>query len=202
MPEGFFQKSPSKIEKVQPGTEKKNNCPELDIKVLEQMLSDNEAFVNAEMLLRKYHLLRVQQVEEERFYNDVSRSIQKLIDSGSNACDYLVVKSELDYLQDKRTAAMLQRIPEIVDNQFQQGNIKSKKAIFTMGMSHLNKILQYLDENRIRIYSPLLAYNKGKDYIEDLNLKKENFAVFVILPQTLLDDPKILEMSGLDKIKF
>jgi hypothetical protein len=146
--------------------------------------------------------LRVQQVEDREFYNDVNRRIQKLTHSKNSACDDWIIKSELDYLQERRIAEMLQRIPEIVDDQFRIGNIKSKKAMLTIGISHLNKIIQYLDENRIRIYSPLLTSTKGKDYIANLNLKKENFSVSIILPRTLLEDPKILEMNRLDKIKF
>src|SRR4030067_2487842 len=166
------------------------------------MLSHNETFINAEMLLKKHHLLRVKQVELESIYNNVNQSLQKLINNGGKACDYPAVKSELDYLQERRTAAMLQKIPEIVEDQFRLGNINSKKAIFTIGMSHLHKIIRCLDENRIRIYSSLPANDKSKDYIADLNLKRGNFAVFVILPKTLLDNPKVLEMNRLDKIKF
>jgi len=200
LPEGFFLRKPSGIEKVKPEAEKKGSCPELDMKALERILSDNHTFINAEMLMKKYHSLILQQVEEEKFYNEVSLAIQKLINSRSSTCDYLTSKSELDYLQERRVAVMLQKIPKIVEDEFQQGNIRSKKAIFTIGMFHLHKIIQYLSENRIRIPFPLLALNKGEDYIAELNLQKENFGVSIILPRTLLDDPKVLEMNRLDKI--
>lgn len=202
LPEGFFQKNPPKIEKIQLGAEKKSNCPDLDLQALERMLSPTETFVNAEMLLKKYHLVKVKQVEVESFYHHVNQNLQKLVQNGGDTCDYLSIKSELDYLQARRTAAMLQKIPEIVDGEFYLGNINSKKAIFTIGMSHLPRIIRYLDENRIRIFSPLPANDKSKDYFSDLNLKRDNFGVFIILPKTLLDNPKVLEMNGLDKTKF
>ena len=95
---------------------------------------------------------------------------------------------------------MLQRIPEIIQAEFREGNIQARKAIFTIGLSHLPRIIRYLEENRVRIYSPLLAVDKKQDYTADLNLKKENFGVSVLLPQALAGDRKTLKMTGLDYI--
>jgi hypothetical protein len=95
---------------------------------------------------------------------------------------------------------MLQKIPEIIQVEFQEGNIKAKKAIFTIGLSHLPKIIRYLKENRIRIFSSLLAMDQKEDYAADLNLKKENFGVSIILPQTLARDRKTLQMTGVEEI--
>jgi hypothetical protein len=142
----------------------------------------------------------MKQVEDKNFYRAVGSCIQRLVNSGNNACDYLRVKSELDYLQERRTAAMLQRIPEIVDAEFQRGNIRAKKAIFTIGLSHLPSIIKYMDENLIRIYSPLLSPNKNEDYVALPNLRKENFGVSILIPKTLAGDQKILRANKLDKI--
>jgi hypothetical protein len=202
LPEGFFLKKPTKIEKIQSEVEKKSVCPKLDIKALEGMLSKNDTFVNAELLLKTYHSLRLKQVEDESLYGDVYREIQKLVNSGSNACDSLAIKAELDYLQERRTAAMLQKIPGLVGDEFQQGHIRSRKAIFTVGMSHLYKILEYLNEKRIRISSPLAGNPKDQDYIAELSLQREKFGIFVILPRTLADDSQVLKMNRLDKVPF
>ncbi|RPJ06696.1 MAG: hypothetical protein EHM36_06670 [Deltaproteobacteria bacterium] len=95
---------------------------------------------------------------------------------------------------------MLQRIPGIVEEEFRQGSIGAPRVIFTIGVSHLNRIIQSLNEGKIRIYAPLTASNKRGDYIADLNLSKENFGVSVIIPKTLANDQKVLVMTGLDKI--
>jgi hypothetical protein len=95
---------------------------------------------------------------------------------------------------------MLQRIPEIVDHEFQLGTIKSRKAILTVGMYHLHEIIAYLNENKITIHAPLPASGKTKDYYSDLNLLKEHFGISVILPKTLADDQKTLEMNKLDQV--
>jgi hypothetical protein len=122
------------------------------------------------------------------------------LNSSRKSSDSLLLESEADYLQQRRTAAMLQKIPEIIDKEFRQRNIKSRKAIFTIGLYHLHYIIRYLNENRIKIDAPLSASNKRKDYVTELTLHKENFGVSVIIPRTLADDPKILEINELDKI--
>lgn len=197
LPEGFFKKKSQAARKVSETAEKNGAHPaQWDIKALEEKLSDNTSFINAEMLLMRNYHLRTQQVEDPKWYDAVARFVRKLV-SSNNSSDYYLVKSELDYLQERRTAAMLQEIPGIIDAEYQQGSIKGKKAFFTIGMSHLHKIIKYLDENKIRIYSPLVGSNKNGDYVADLNLLRENFGVFIIIPRTLADDQKILEINQL-----
>jgi hypothetical protein len=95
---------------------------------------------------------------------------------------------------------MLQRIPEIIQTEFQQGNIKARRAIFTIGLSHLPRIIRTLEENKVRIYSPILGMGKPEVYTADLNLGKENFGVSILLPQALAGDPKALKINGLDEM--
>jgi NAD(P)H-nitrite reductase large subunit len=110
------------------------------------------------------------------------------------------VNSELEYLQERRTAAMLQKIPEIVNDEFQQGDIRSRKAIFTVGLYHIHEIIRFLNENKIIIHAPESASTGMKDYATELNLQKENFGVSIILPKTLTGDQKILEINKLNEI--
>jgi hypothetical protein len=202
LPEGFFASDRVKIEKKNSkASERKSHCTELlDSKVLEEKLSDNKAYVNAEMLLRENHPLRLRQVEDKGLYDAVRNNLLKLTSCRDDSSDYSLLKSELEYLQEKRTAGMIQKIPKIVNDEFREGNIKNRKAIFTVGMFHLHKIITYLRETRIRIHAPLSASNKNEDYFAELSLQKENFGVSVILPRTLADDQKILEINRLDKI--
>ena len=200
LPEGFFKNTPTKIEKknitVQ---ERERSCPSLDMEVLEEKFSDNQTYINAEMLLKENHPLRLQQVENKGLYEAVQNGLIKLVNCREDTSHYLRLKSELDYLQERRTAAMLQKIPEIVNSEYRQGNIKSRKAIFTIGLSHLYRIIQYMNEDAIRIDVPLSASNGNKDYIAELTLQKENFGVSVIIPRTLAVDQKILKITGLDR---
>jgi hypothetical protein len=152
------------------------------------------------MLLIRDHSLRVQQIEEKGLYDAVGNGISKLVNSGKDSCNYTVQKSELDHLQERRIAAILQKIPERIDEEFRQGNIRERKALFTIGMSHLPRIIKYLNEKRITIYAPLLASNKTDDYLAELDLSKGNFGVLILIPRTLADDQEILKLNGLDKI--
>ena len=144
--------------------------------------------------------MRLRQVEDDKSYWAVRDGIMKLVGNGRGSCDFVSAKSELDYLQEKRTAAMLQRIPGIVDDEFQRGNIQARRAIFTIGLSHLSKIIQYVNEHKIRIYPPLGSPDKSDGYVAELNLQKERFGISIIIPKTLADDQKILTMNGLDNI--
>ncbi len=201
-PEGFFAAPPTRTGKEQRrASDEKLSCPEsIDLKTLEEKLSDNRSFVNAELLLKGNFPLRLRQAEDLNFHRAVGEFIRKLVNCGNDKSEYLRVKSQLDYLQERRTAAMLQRIPEIVQAEFQQGNIKARKAIFTIGLSHLPRIIRYLEENKVRIYSPILGVDKKEEYIADLNLKKDNFGVSILLPQTLAGDRKTLKINDLDKM--
>ena len=201
LPEGFFRSTPTKIEKknitVQEG---EKSCPSLDMEVLEEKFSDNQSYINAEMLLTANHPLRLQQVEDKGLYEAVQNGLLNLINCREDTPQFSGLKSELDYLQERRTAAMLQKIPDIVDSEYRQGNIRSRKAIFTIGLSHLYKIIQYMNEDEIKIYAPLSASNGDKDYMAKLTLQKGNFGVTVIIPSTLAADQTILKINKLDRI--
>jgi len=199
LPEGFFKSTSTKIEKKNINVERENSCASYDMKALEKKLSNNKVYVNAEMLLKETHPMRLRQIEDKSLYDAVRVNILKLVSQGS-ACDYSAVNSELEYLQERRTAAMLQKVPEIINDEFQQGNIKSRKAIFTVGLYHIHEIVRFLDENRIIIQAPKPASTGMKDYAAELNLRKENFGVSIILPKTLTEDQKILEINKLNEI--
>ncbi len=200
LPEGFFKSPPTRNEKKNIRvSQKMSSCASMDTNTLEKRLSDNAVYVNAEMLLKETHPLRLAQIEDKELYDAVRTSIVKLA-SRDDTSDHASLTANLDYLQEKRSAAMLQKIPEVVDAEFKQGNIKSKTAIFTVGLFHLHEIIRYLNQNRIIIHAPPSAPNPTHDVNSELNLSKENFGVSVIIPRTLASDPKTLEMNQLSEI--
>ena len=201
LPEGFFKSRLAKNEKenINP-PEKENGCASMDMEALEKRLSDDKIYLNAEMILRENHSLRLRQIEDENLYRAVRNHLLMLTRCKDDSADYSRLKSEIETLQEKRTAAMLQKIPQIVDDEFRQGNIKNRKAIFTIGMFHLHNVITYLTEKRIKIRGSLSASDgNGGDTVE-LNLQKENFGASVIIPRTLASDQKILEINELDEI--
>jgi hypothetical protein len=168
--------------------------------MLEERLSDNKTFVNAEMLLNEHHPLRIRQVEDKGFYDAVRDGLLKLVSCREGVPYYTTLKSDLDYLQERRTAAILQNIPGVVEAEFQKGNIKSRRAILTIGMSHLHTIIRYQNEKRIKIVASLTASNGKEDYLSELSLLKQNYGISVILPRTLMDDQNVLKINKLDKV--
>jgi len=200
LPEGFFKNPSAPIGKLNV-PDSTGSCADLpDLKALEAKLSDDQTYVNAEMLLKEDHSLRVRQVEDLPLYREVRDGLLKLVSGGGKGCDPEASIAALDYLQAKRTAVMLQNIPQVVEEEFRQGTIRNEKAIFTVGMSHLNSIIQYLKERKITVSAPPLPSNGYKDYMANLDLQKENFGIFVILPKTLACDPEILRINQLDQI--
>ena len=201
LPEGFFRSVSTRIEKKNTDApERGSSCASIDMEALEKRLSDNNVYVNAEMLLKENHSLRLHQIEDKDLYEAVRMHLLKLASCRDDSGDYSRLKSELGPLQEKRTAAMLQKIPQIVNDEFRQGNIKNRKAIFTIGMLHLHEIIRYLTEKRIKIRAPLSALNGNGGDMAELNLQKENFGVSVIIPRTLASDQKTLEINELDEI--
>jgi hypothetical protein len=201
LPEGFFKDPSANIEKKNTnGPERGNSCAPIEMAALEKRLSDNKTYVNAEMLLKENHSLRLRQIEDEDLYKAVRNHLLKLASCRDDSTDYPRLNSEMEFLQEKRATAMLQKIPSIVNDEFRQGNIRSKKAIFTIGMFHLHNIITYLNEKGVRIRAPLPASNGNRDRMAELNLQKENFGVSVIVPRTLANDQKTLEITKLKEI--
>ena len=196
LPEGYFRSRPPSGKTHPAEVQKSPECPpSLDLDALEKKLSDETSFVNAEMLLLKHYRLRAEQVEDPFYYQEVGAHLRQLA-LGADSCDPILLRSELDYLQARRTASMIQRIPGLIADDFQAGKIRAKRAIFTIGLSHLPQIMKYLQEKKITISCPLGSSKAFEDYTAEVNLWKENYAVFIVLPKTLAEDPKSLKIIG------
>jgi hypothetical protein len=198
LPEGFFVTNPRKPaeKKVHDGS-----APAApgqgNMASVEQRLSSDRNFVNAEMLLKENFPLLLKQVEDRDLYQAVFENIRLLVETkGKQETSYLI-RSELDYLQKKRVGTMLQRIPGIVNDEFRQGHIGNKKALFTIGLSHISDIIRYLEERKITVLSPLFTPLKFEDYVDELNLAKEDFGISVIIPKTLVSDHEAMERNNL-----
>ena len=155
LPEGFFknpgaQKTSSP---ASPDSEKMKPAESLDLKTLEAKLADKTAFINAEILLKRNYPIVLEQVEDKKCYEEVGALIGKLSSGECSPDEYARTQTELDSLQDKRTAVMLQKIPEIIDREYAKGRVKTRKAIFTIGLSHIPSIFKYLNDGGVRLSS-------------------------------------------------
>ena len=202
LPEGFFNTKstgPAQAkETTKTGLENQCVCPApADINILQERLANDRIFVNAEMLLKESHPLnlRLRQVEDWGLYDSVCKSLVRVTNSGKDSCDTSLVQ-ELDYLQQRRLAAMLQKIPGAIGEEFQGKGIGEQKAIFTIGLMHVRTIIRYLNDKMIMIP----ATGSGKELSAQLNLSRENFGISIILPKTLADNPALLQAHQLDNV--
>lgn len=207
LPEGYFQDtagSPS------PSAGPREGVPHfssgettffLDNDLLFRQLEDAQRFVNAEMLLMDNYHLPASQIEDRQVYDAVRRSLSSLYKRASEAEDALAARlAELSYLQQTRTATLLQNIPSVIDLQMQSGLIHNRSAMFTIGLNHLQDIIRYLQDDAISIDAPAREGRDGTRYKAELNLHKNGYGVTVILPRTLADDRQLLQLTNLDHI--
>lgn len=199
LPEGFFNVKRPEASNMMAGVSRRVNHTEpWNHKSLDERLSSNDTFVNAEMLLMESHHLRAGQVEDKNLYDAVTRTLMKLMSTDPGCDEYGVIKSEIESLQDRRTAVMLQNIPGIIEDQFRKGYIKTRKAIFTIGISHIPKIIEYLTVNNLAVAAkPASQKNDGREGEADLD---EKLGISIVIPRTLLDDQPVMNMIGLHKL--
>ncbi len=123
LPEGFFSERKAVVG-PKPSAFQALDCynpVHLDNFHLQNRLS-GETSLNAEMLLMEYHGFRASQVEDEGMYNAVRDSLCKFNGTGIQPSGN---KTELRYLQEIRTAQILQNIPEAIENEFNSELLKT-----------------------------------------------------------------------------
>jgi len=204
LPEGFFERA-EKGDKAEAGGQacasQATKGPTLTgNETLEKLLGDEKHYINAEMLLKERYKMDTRQIEDSQLYIDVGKKLAHIEASGSDADDFIVSQSELEYLQSLRTARMFQNIPAVIHREYLSGHIRNEKALFTIGLAHLYDIITFLNKNKIAIYPPLFAPARCKDYTAELDLVKYDFGVTVIIPKTLAGDRKILRATRLNRM--
>ncbi|MBE0599455.1 MAG: hypothetical protein IH614_19620 [Desulfuromonadales bacterium] len=200
LPEGFFKRRPTA--EVVAGAPAKGALVQtaaLDHQVLVEKLSDTSVFVNADMLLRANYQIQLHQVEDAEIYQAVSRFLH-LADDMRDTHLAGLLDLELDFLQEVRSAAMLQNIPDAVEFELQTGNIDNRRAMFTVGMAHVDEIIRFLREGQIAISPPSMTFDSYQEHRALLKLIKEGYGVTVILPRSLVDNQEALRLANLNNI--
>ncbi|RJR44293.1 MAG: hypothetical protein C4576_13235 [Desulfobacteraceae bacterium] len=196
LPEGFFAVKP----KISPRPEKRSKmglevCPtEEDMRLLEQVLSVNSRSINAEMLLSENFHLELRQIEDRELYRTVNQGIRKLAEC-TNLQQHFLLRSELDYHQNRRVGAMLQKVPRVVDNVYESGHVEKERALFTIGLSHIPSILRFVREKKLAISCPPFTPDRSKyePCSDELELTKEEFGITVIIPRALANDSRLMK---------
>lgn len=185
LPEGYFVEESvfSVRDSVLKDSSGRDRIKPFNTKTLEDKLGDSNVHTTAELLLMQSHGLKSRQVEDSALYDAVLGQLRQFEMCGCCLDKARQAKAGLDYLQERRTAEMLQKIPEVIGSEYMGGRIKNEKAIFTIGLNHMPDIIKYLKQSQIRIKSP--AITSYDDYEADVKLLNENFGITIIVPKTL-----------------
>jgi hypothetical protein len=199
LPEGYFAAEtstpspPSSVFRDSPQLH-----PVLDNAYLQKSLAANSPSVNAEMLLMQHYNLSASQVEDRSIYNAVRSSLSKLKTVGDGSDEIAADIAELIYLQEVRTAQLLQNIPGVIEYEFLRGAVGSRAALFTIGLNHIKDIFRYIENGEISIESS--SGVQADRLATNLNLLQRGYGVTIIIPRTLADDHKLLRMTDIDRI--
>lgn len=174
LPEGFFGRQ-ERAEIV--------DAVRHDGATLEEALADTSTFINADLLLHRNYGIALQQIEDRNLYRSARDHLHAGLQSG-----YRLPASfnlEFEYLQERRSAAILQKIPAVINAAYAQGEIAQPRAILTIGMSHLDEIIKFLKMERMEILAPPIGPSGFQDYKETLDLLAQGVGVTVIVPRAL-----------------
>lgn len=168
--------------------------------LLQVRLTAENIFVNAEMLLMEYHSFNASQVEDKEIYDAVRCSLGKLDSDKSAGTDGADAIAEIQYLQEIRTARLLQRIPAIIENAYVKGAVRERAALFTIGLNHIKDIFRYVENAGIDIASQPGSTIQPDDLNTGLNLLRTGYGITIILPHTLATNGELLQLTKIDKI--
>jgi hypothetical protein len=202
LPEGYFKGKKTSPSDLQAALQAINpfHPGKLENSFLQEKLAADKPFINAEMLLMEHHSIRACQVEDRKTYDAVRTSLGKLKTAKAQPSDSADNIAELRYLQEVRTAQLLQNIPSVIEDEFHNGSIGNRTALFTIGLNHIKDIFRYIENDGISIVPPS-ASNIQPDILKTkLNLLKTGYGVTIIIPRTLANDRKLLKMTDIDQI--
>jgi hypothetical protein len=195
LPEGYFKVGKS-------GSFRGDNAAagEIDTDLLYARLAEDSCFVNAEMLLKEQFGLHAAQVEDRNRYDAVCNCLGELTKKNCTRMQMEAKLDELQYLQEMRTARMLQKIPSAIEAELRAGTIRNRSAMLTIGLNHIQDIIRYLQKNTISITPPEHGNDLMESYTAELDLLREGYGITVIIPRTLADDRELLQATHLDRM--
>lgn len=198
LPEGYFRSDSEAAGQPHPvrGVSSLSGS-RLNNELLFARLADESRFVNAEMLLMEQFDMHASQVEDRGTYQAVCKSLDELSFERLPTVDKL---AELRYLQEIRTARLLQKIPAAIASELAQGTIRNRSAMLTIGLNHIQDIIRYIQENTIRVAVPRSAGSGLANYQAEPELLRQGYGITIIIPRTLADDRPLLRLTNLARL--
>lgn len=170
LPEGFF----GGRGKAGSGKSKSIDCVELN-----KRLADSTTFVNAELLLYENFDIGLQQVEDQPLYQHI-RDQLRLAQQPRNLLSERFAR-DLETLQKRRTAVILENIPQAFEAAVQQAETAAPAAMLTIGLAHLDDLVRFLESGKIDV-DQLHTFPALQN---ELKVLKGNICVTVIVPRSL-----------------
>lgn len=177
LPEGFFG-----VMGPDRGIEANRNPP--GDQALREALKDTSHFVNAELLLHDSYGIGLEQVENRKLYRNVREQLRTSLKPGSKFSSAL--SGEIAQLQKLRTAYLLQAAPGVVAKAYQQGRITAPNAMLTIGLSHLEDIISFLQSGESAL---AVLEAAGLDSLLQTTPRepaKQNVGITVVVPPSLM----------------
>jgi hypothetical protein len=137
------------------------------------------------MLLHQNYGVRLRQVEDRELYGSVKNFLCEGLKSGTALSSSF--GAELDYLQERRSATILQSIPGVIEAEQKEGSPEVAGAMLTIGLAHLDEIVQFLKDGEIRIPALKNSDSDCQGFTSELELLKKEVGVTVIVPRVLIE---------------
>lgn len=153
-----------------------------------------------EQLLLKYYSVGLQQVEDPALYRSAGDCIDALAVPSLNPYEQYLIKLELDYFQKRRSAHMLMRTAEIMDQEGDGDLMDTAQGALTIGLSHIPEIVEYAASREIKIFPPPGRPGLTEDYVRTLAWLDRDMGLSIILPRSLLENQALLSATGIDRI--
>ncbi len=162
-------------------------------KTLDPRLLEDETLINffrndstkvyiATSLLSLYYNLDIQGAEERKFHEEHVKYAY-----------FLKTKRRLynpngeveNWLEKARTACILVNAPEVIEREKQKRRIVNRNALFTLGVRHLDELVEWLEKERIELEDkPQYGY-RGVNIVLDYEIR--GYGVKVIRPISAKD---------------
>lgn len=199
LPEGYFGNSGPDADHRRPRPGEKPGQPtRLDDATLTARLSNSSIFVNADRLLYSTYDLSLRQIEDRKLYFTVVDELRSLLsDDSPQQQTNPTVLPILAYHQKKRSAVILENIPEALSGKKSTDGGNIRRAMLTIGLAHVDTMIDFLESGQAQILPPPGMEDVLQQFTCDLGLLKEGYAIAVIIPRTLADSRRTFLLSRL-----
>lgn len=169
-----------------------DNLRGLDDDSLEKaMLDPSPKGMNIARLLKlNFPALNMQGIENQKIYN-LTLNVLKMFENEKDPVKKEQFDAILHYLNQLRSAHALISAPSKIEKEFEQKSTSKKEAIILIGADHLNDIVSFLKEKRIKIQPKKMKLEEkiidslGID--ENIDLRERGYGITVIAPNSILN---------------